>query len=49
MLKKMDMRLGMWNIRSLYRSGSLVTVAREISNYVRFTGSTRGQMGQGQH
>jgi hypothetical protein len=32
-LKKMDMRFGMWNVRSLYRAGSLVTVAKEISKY----------------
>jgi hypothetical protein len=30
-LKKMDMRFGTWNIRSLYRAGSLMTVAKEIS------------------
>jgi hypothetical protein len=30
-LKKMDMRFGMWNVRSLYRAGSLRTVAEEIS------------------
>jgi exonuclease III len=27
--QKMDMRLGSWNVRSLYRIGSLKTVARE--------------------
>jgi hypothetical protein len=27
---KMDMRCGMWNVRSLYREGSLMTVAEEI-------------------
>jgi hypothetical protein len=32
-LKKMDMRFGTWNIRSLYRAGSLMTVAKEISRY----------------
>jgi hypothetical protein len=26
----MDMRFGMWNVRSLYRAGSLKTVAREL-------------------
>jgi hypothetical protein len=31
--KKMDMRFGTWNVRSLYRVGSLVTVANEISKY----------------
>jgi exonuclease III len=29
----MDMRFGMWNIRSLYRVGSLMTVSRELSRY----------------
>jgi hypothetical protein len=26
----MDMRFGTWNVRSLYRIGSLTTVAREL-------------------
>jgi exonuclease III len=29
----MDMRLGTWNVRSLYRAGSLVTVSKEVSKY----------------
>jgi hypothetical protein len=29
--REMDKRFGTWNVRSLYRSGSLVTVARELS------------------
>jgi exonuclease III len=28
-----DMRLGTWNVRSLYRAGSLVTVSKELSKY----------------
>jgi exonuclease III len=32
-LKKMDMRFGTWNVRSLYRAGSLMTVAKEMSEY----------------
>jgi exonuclease III len=28
--RKMDMRLGTWNIRSIYRAGSLKTAAREL-------------------
>jgi hypothetical protein len=32
-LRKMGMRFGMWNVRSLYRAGSLMTVAKEISEY----------------
>jgi hypothetical protein len=27
------MRFGTWNVRSLYRSGSLMTVARELARY----------------
>jgi exonuclease III len=29
----MDMRFGTWNIRSMYRAGSLRTVTEEISKY----------------
>jgi hypothetical protein len=29
----MDMRFGTWNVRSLYRIGSLKTVARELGKY----------------
>jgi exonuclease III len=29
----MDMRFGTWNVRTLYRSGSLKTVARELGKY----------------
>jgi exonuclease III len=29
----MYMRFGTWNVRSLYRAGSLMAVAREISKY----------------
>jgi exonuclease III len=29
----MGMRFGTWNVRSLYRAGSLMTVAKEISEY----------------
>jgi hypothetical protein len=31
--KKMDLRFGTWNVRSMYRTGSLRTVAEEISKY----------------
>jgi hypothetical protein len=27
------MRLGTWNVRSLYRAGLLVTVSKELSKY----------------
>jgi hypothetical protein len=29
----MDMRLGLWNVRSMYRVGFLMTVARELPRY----------------
>jgi hypothetical protein len=29
----MDMRFGLWNARSLYRVGSLMTVLRELARY----------------
>ncbi|PNF22954.1 hypothetical protein B7P43_G11667 [Cryptotermes secundus] len=32
-LKKMDMRFGTWNVRSMHRAGSLRVVAEEISKY----------------
>jgi hypothetical protein len=32
----MDMRFGIWNIKNLYRAGSLITVAKEISKYRAF-------------
>jgi hypothetical protein len=32
-LKIIDMKFGAWNERSLYRAGSLRTVAEEISKY----------------
>jgi hypothetical protein len=28
-----DMRLGLWNVRSLYRAGCLMTVSRELPRY----------------
>jgi exonuclease III len=33
MHRKKDMRFGTWNIRSLYRIGSLKTVGRELGKY----------------
>jgi len=32
-LQEMDMRFGTWNVRSLYRAGSLKTVASELARY----------------
>jgi hypothetical protein len=29
----MDMRFGLWDVRSLYRAGSLMTVSRKLSKY----------------
>jgi exonuclease III len=29
----MDMRFGTWNLRSLYRASSLMTVAKQLSKY----------------
>jgi exonuclease III len=29
----MDMGFGTWNVRSLYRAGSLMTVLRELARY----------------
>jgi exonuclease III len=29
----MDMRFGTWNVSSLYRAGSLMTVSRELARY----------------
>jgi hypothetical protein len=31
--RNMNMRLGLWNVRSLYRAGSLMTVSRELARY----------------
>jgi hypothetical protein len=31
--KKMDVRFGTWSIRTMYRAGSLRTVAEKISKY----------------
>jgi hypothetical protein len=35
----MDMRFGTWNVRGIYRLGSLKTVIRELGKYVRLAGS----------
>jgi hypothetical protein len=29
----MDLRIGLWDVRSLYKVGSLITVSRELSKY----------------
>jgi hypothetical protein len=32
-LQKMNMRFGTWKVRSLYRAGSIMTIAKSISKY----------------
>jgi hypothetical protein len=32
-LRKINMTFGTWNVRSLYRAGSSMTVAKDISKY----------------
>jgi hypothetical protein len=29
----MDMRFGLWNVKSFYRAGALMTVSRELARY----------------
>jgi hypothetical protein len=43
--RNMDMRFGTWNVWSLYRVGSLITVEGTVQIEVRFSGSAGGQMG----
>ena len=31
--RKRDILLGIWNVRSLYRAGSLMAAARELTRY----------------
>jgi hypothetical protein len=31
--RKLDMRFGAWNVRSMYRAGSLRVVSEEVSKY----------------
>jgi hypothetical protein len=45
----MDMRFGTLNVKSLYEAGFLKTVLKELSKHVRFSGSTKGHMGQRWH
>jgi hypothetical protein len=50
----MDMRFGTWNIRSLYREGSIMTLLKELSRYrlylvgvqVRWEGSGTAPAGE---
>jgi hypothetical protein len=43
----MDMRFGTWNIRSLYRAGSLMTVSRELARYKLDIVGVQGVRGEG--
>jgi hypothetical protein len=45
------MRVGTWNVRNLYRVGSLKTEASELGKYKLDlpSGCTGGQMGEGGH
>jgi len=50
--RKGDMRIGSWNVRSLYRAGSLTAVARELWIFRKWdvgawTGSSRVRIGTG--
>jgi hypothetical protein len=46
----MNMRFGTWNVRSMYRAGSLRAVPEEISKYnLDLVESTGGQMGRRWH
>jgi hypothetical protein len=46
----MDMIFSTWNVKKkMYMAGSLRAVAEEILKYVRFSGSTGGQMGRRWH
>jgi len=43
----MDMRFGIWNVRSLYRTGSVKEIASELAKYDLDLRGCTGQMGQG--
>ena len=36
--RKRDMRFAAWNVRSLYRAGSLTAAARELARYLQEVG-----------
>jgi hypothetical protein len=40
--RKEDMRFGTWNVRSMYRAGSVTAAAMELARYVRFSGCAGG-------
>jgi hypothetical protein len=51
----MDLKFGTWNIRSMYRVGSIVTITKELSKYkfdlvgvheVRWEGGGTGPAGE---
>jgi hypothetical protein len=42
-----DILLGAWNVRSLYRAGSLMAASRELARYkLRVSGCAGGEVGQ---
>jgi hypothetical protein len=41
--RSMDRRLGLWNVRSLYRAGSLMTVLREVDGEYTFFNGKRNE------
>jgi hypothetical protein len=40
------MRFGTWNMKSLYKAGLLMTVTKEVSIQIIFSGITGSQMGK---
>jgi len=45
--QKRDIVLGTWNVRSLYRAGSLTAVVRELARFKLDGGGERGAQGSG--
>ena len=41
--RKRDIRVGTWNVRSLYRAGSLTVAARELVRYKLASGCGKGR------
>jgi hypothetical protein len=44
---KLKMEFGMWNVRSLYRTGSLITPVKGLSNYMQVLVSVKATMHRG--
>jgi hypothetical protein len=47
--QNIDMSFGTWDVTSLYRVGSLVSVLKELSKYARFSRREGDQMGEWCH